>query len=83
MGEANMAYVHGDISKAIRICQEVITNGLSTSHSHAKSFSSLVVPNAAEPYLTIARIYEDQNDHDKAFEVRTPVLHNSHSAAIF
>jgi hypothetical protein len=29
----------------------------------------LVVPNAAEPYLTIARIYEDQNDHDKAFEV--------------
>lgn len=29
----------------------------------------LLVPNAAEPYLTIARIYEDQNDHDKAFEV--------------
>ena len=27
MGEANMAYVHGDIPKAIRICQEVITNG--------------------------------------------------------
>jgi len=30
----------------------------------------LVVPNAAEPYLTIARIYEDQNDHNKAFEVK-------------
>jgi len=29
MGEANMAYVHGDIPKAIRICQEVITNGKS------------------------------------------------------
>lgn len=29
-----------------------------------------IVPNAAEPYLTIARIYEDQNDHEKAFEVR-------------
>jgi hypothetical protein len=27
MGEANMAYVHGDVQKAIRICQEVITNG--------------------------------------------------------
>jgi hypothetical protein len=27
MGEANLAYVHGDIPKAIRICQEVITNG--------------------------------------------------------
>jgi len=27
MGEANMSYVHGDIPKAIRICQEVITNG--------------------------------------------------------
>ena len=27
MGEANMAYVHGDVPKAIRICQEVITNG--------------------------------------------------------
>lgn len=27
MGEANMAYVHGDIPKALRICQEVITNG--------------------------------------------------------
>jgi len=29
MGEANMSYVHGDIPKAIRICQEVITNGKS------------------------------------------------------
>lgn len=57
MGEANMAYVHGDIPKAIRICQEVITN----------------VPNAAEPYLTIARIYEDQNEHEKAFEVNSNV----------
>lgn len=27
MGEANIAYVHGDIKKAIRICQEVITKG--------------------------------------------------------
>ena len=27
MGEANMAYVHGEIQKALRICQEVITNG--------------------------------------------------------
>ncbi|CAF1519315.1 unnamed protein product [Rotaria sp. Silwood1] len=59
MGEANMAYVHGDIQKAIRICQEVITN----------------VPNAAEPYLTIARIYEDQNDHNKAFEMNFVAAH--------
>jgi hypothetical protein len=29
----------------------------------------LLVPNAAEPYLTIAQIYEDQNDPNKAFEV--------------
>lgn len=28
-----------------------------------------LAPNAAEPYLTIARIYEDQEDHEKAFEV--------------
>jgi hypothetical protein len=27
MGEANMAYAHGDVPKALRICQEVITNG--------------------------------------------------------
>ncbi|CAF0965331.1 unnamed protein product [Adineta ricciae] len=59
MGEANMAYVHGDIPKAIRICQEVITN----------------VPNAAEPYLTIARIYEDQNEHEKAFEMNFVAAH--------
>ncbi|CAF3264583.1 unnamed protein product [Rotaria sp. Silwood2] len=59
MGEANMAYVHGDIQKALRICQEVVTN----------------VPNAAEPYLTIARIYEDQNDHNKAFEMNFVAAH--------
>ncbi|UJR14947.1 hypothetical protein I4U23_001928 [Adineta vaga] len=59
MGEANMAYVHGDIPKALRICQEVITN----------------VPNAAEPYLTIARIYEDQNEHEKAFEMNFFAAH--------
>lgn len=38
-------------------------------------YSSCSVPNAAEPYLTIARIYEDQNDHEKAFEVRWKMLH--------
>ncbi|CAF1216027.1 unnamed protein product [Rotaria magnacalcarata] len=59
MGEANMAYAHGDIQKAIRICQELITK----------------VPNAAEPYLTIARIYEDQNDHNKAFEMSFVAAH--------
>lgn len=37
MGEANMAYVHGDIPKAIRICQEVITNGKSLFSIFSKS----------------------------------------------
>ncbi|CAF0888631.1 unnamed protein product [Adineta steineri] len=59
MGEANMAYVHGDIPKALRICQEVITN----------------VPNAGEPYITLARIYDDQNEHDKAFEMNLVAAH--------
>jgi hypothetical protein len=27
MGEANMAYVHGEILRAIKICQEIIKNG--------------------------------------------------------
>jgi len=36
MGEANMAYVHGDIPKAIRICQEVITNGKINSYLNSK-----------------------------------------------
>jgi hypothetical protein len=36
MGEANMAYVHGDIPKAIRICQEVITNGKINSYLNLK-----------------------------------------------
>jgi hypothetical protein len=35
----------------------------------------LLVPNAAEPYLTIARIYEDQNDHTKAFEMNFFAAH--------
>ncbi len=34
-----------------------------------------LVPNAAEPYLTIAGIYEDQNDHDKAFEMNFFAAH--------
>ncbi|CAF4047127.1 unnamed protein product [Rotaria sp. Silwood2] len=54
MSEANITYAHGNIQKAIRICQELITK----------------VPKTAESYLTIARICEDQNDHNRAFEVQ-------------
>jgi hypothetical protein len=43
----------------------------------------LLVPNAAEPYLTIARIYEDQNDHNKAFEVNEKKKFISKSNLVF
>ncbi|CAF0743860.1 unnamed protein product [Didymodactylos carnosus] len=59
MGEANMAYAHGDVEKAVKICQEVI----------------LKAPHASEPYMTIATIYEDQNDLEKAFEMNFIAAH--------
>ena len=65
-----MAYVHGNVKRALTICQEVIKKGNLFSFTYNINVLFIeLVPNAAEPYLTIAQIYEDQNDHDKVFEV--------------
>uniref|UniRef100_A0A1A7X1H4 General transcription factor IIIC, polypeptide 3 n=1 Tax=Iconisemion striatum TaxID=60296 RepID=A0A1A7X1H4_9TELE len=52
MGEANIRYARGDKKDAILLCMEIIRQ----------------VPLAYEPFSTLAMIYEDNEDRDKALQ---------------
>ncbi|XP_063616247.1 DNA ligase 4-like [Cydia splendana] len=63
MGEANLRFVRGDKETAEKMCHEIIKQ----------------VPNAPEPYQTLAQIYE--NDPDKSMQFSLLAAHLSPSDA--
>ncbi|XP_041974837.1 general transcription factor 3C polypeptide 3 isoform X2 [Aricia agestis] len=57
MGEANLRFARGDVEMAERMCHEIIKQ----------------LPTAAEPYQTLAQIYE--NDSDKSLQFSLLAAH--------
>ncbi|CAH2102231.1 unnamed protein product [Euphydryas editha] len=63
MGEANLRFARGDVEMAERMCHEIIKQ----------------LPTAAEPYQTLAQIYE--KDIEKSLQFSLLAAHLSHSDA--
>ncbi|XP_062510734.1 general transcription factor 3C polypeptide 3-like [Corticium candelabrum] len=59
MGEANMSFARGQLDETIRLCTEIIRQ----------------TPSAAEPFQTLAMVYEDRKDWDKCFEISLIAAH--------
>ncbi|KAM8871437.1 general transcription factor 3C polypeptide 3 [Synchiropus picturatus] len=59
MGEANIRYARGDKEDAIMMCMEIIRQA----------------PLAYEPFSTLAMIYEDEEDHEKALQFSLIAAH--------
>jgi general transcription factor 3C polypeptide 3 (transcription factor C subunit 4) len=59
MGEANMSFAKGQHEEAIRLCKEIIRQA----------------PKVAEPFQTLAMVYEDRNDLEKFFEISMIAAH--------
>lgn len=59
LGQANLAYVHGDTNEAVRILTEIIR----------------IEPNTKPAWYTLSSIHEDLGNKDKAIQLRIVVTH--------
>ncbi|KIK91737.1 hypothetical protein PAXRUDRAFT_148847 [Paxillus rubicundulus Ve08.2h10] len=64
IGEGNQAYVDNDLAEAIRVMQEVIR----------------IEPRAIPAWTVLAQCYEDQNEPQKALQLRIMAAHLRHDA---
>lgn len=65
MGEANLRVARGDKETAVKICLEIIRQ----------------VPTAAEPFLTLAGIYDEMGDEEKFLQMSLVAAHLSSTDA--
>lgn len=84
MGEANIRYARGEKEDAIMMCMEIIRQGrkmciFRTSSNVLIQFNANIIPKqclhvclsaplAFEPFSTLAMIYEDDEDTEKALQ---------------
>lgn len=59
MGEANMRYMRSEYDEAVKMCMEIIR----------------MAPSAADPFHTLAMIYEDLGEREKSLQFRLVAAH--------
>ena len=64
IGKGNQAYIDGDLPEAIRVMQEVIR----------------IEPRAHSAWSVLAQCYEDQDEPQKALQLRIMAAHLRHDA---